>query len=633
MASGGSFSNSIVSGHYKLKVDWSQAQDVSANTSTVTCKMYLINDWSIGIGSRANTCTIGGTAKSFTSPALSGTGTHTLGTVSQSVSHSSDGTKSITISAVFKIQATLSGAYYEQIAAVATVTLNTIPRASSVSGKAAVMGQESTVTVTRASSSFTHTLKYSFGSVTKTFVTKTDAVSVAWTPPLSLASQVPDAMSGTCTITCVTYSGDTKIGTKTCTLKLSVPASVKPSIGSLTAERIDGTVPSSWGIYVQSKSKAKLTVNGAAGSYGSTIASYSISGGGFSSNASSFTTGYLNSYGSITFTATVTDSRGRVSAAASVTVTVERYFVPYFESYSSQRCISSGALSDDGTYVLANALYNRAPCANNNTVTRTIHYKRSADSVWTNAGVIFSSGVPAVFGGGWISTEYSYDIRYTVTDAFHTVSVTDIVTTAAVVMDIKSGGKGLAVGKVSETDNCFEVSEDWDVKVYGKLLKDYISSIAGSMYPVGSIYMSVTNTNPSAYFGGTWAAWGTGRVPVGVDASDTHFSTVEKTGGASTVTLSSSQMPAHTHAKGTLAADSGGAHKHKLNLSKTTWGASSGNKVVVDSTDYTAMDNKNTASGGAHEHTISGTTASTGGGNAHSNLQPYITCYMWKRIS
>ncbi len=633
MASGGSFSNSIVSGHYKLKVDWSQAQDVSANTSTVTCKMYLINDWSIGIGSRANTCTVSGTAKSFTSPAISGTGTHALGTVSHSVSHSSDGTKSITISAVFKIQATLSGTYYEQIAAGATVTLNTIPRASSVSGKAAVMGQESTVTVTRASSSFTHTLKYSFGSVTKTFATKTDAVSVAWTPPLSLASQVPDAVSGTCTITCVTYSGDTKIGTKTCTLKLSVPASVKPSIGSLTAERIDGTVPSSWGIYVQSKSKAKLAVNGAAGSYGSAISSYSISGGGFSSNAPGFTTGYLNSYGSITFTATVTDSRGRVSAAASVTVTVERYFVPYFESYSSQRCISSGALSDDGTYVLANALYNRAPCANNNTVTRTIHYKKTTDSVWTNAGVIFSSGVPAVFGGGWISTEYSYDIRYTITDQFNMVSVQDIVSTAAVVMDFKSGGKGLAVGKVSETDNCFEVSEDWDVKVYGKLLKDYISAIAGSMHPVGSIYMSVSPTNPSAYFGGTWAAWGTGRVPVGVDASDTDFAPVEKTGGASTVTLTAKQMPAHTHAKGTLAADSGGAHKHKLNLSKTTWGASSGNKVVVDSTDYTAMDNKNTASGGAHEHTISGATASAGGGNAHSNLQPYITCYMWKRIS
>ncbi len=631
MASSGSFSNSIVSGHYKLKVDWSQAQNVSENTSTITCKLYLINDWSLGIGSRTNTCTIGGTAKSFTSPSISGTGTHTLGTVSQSVSHSSDGTKSITISAVFKIQATLSGTYYEQMAASATVTLNTIPRASSVSAGSVAMGQEGTVTVTRASSSFTHTLKYTFGSVTKTFATKTGAVSVAWTPPLSLASQVPDAVSGTCTIICVTYSGDTKIGTKTCTLKLSVPASVKPSIGSFTAERDDGTVPSSWGIYVQSKSKAKLTVNGAAGSYGSTISSYSISGGGFAGAAASLTTGFLNSYGDITFTATVTDSRGRVSAAAKATITVEQYFVPYFETYVSHRCDSGGTVSDDGRYVLGNALYNRAPCGNNNRVTRTIYYKRSSDSTWINSGMIFSSGVPIVFGGGNISTEYSYDIRYTITDEFNTVSVQDIVSTAAVVMDFKCGGKGLAVGKVSETDNCFEVSEDWDVKVYGKLLKDYISSIAGSVYPVGSIYMSVTDTNPSAYFGGTWVAWGSGRVPVGVNASDTNFGTVEKTGGASTVTLTTAQMPSHSHAKGTLAADSGGAHKHKLNLSKTTWGASSGNKVVVDSTDYTAMDNKNTASGGAHEHTISGSTAAAGSGNAHSNLQPYITCYMWKR--
>lgn len=415
-------------------------------------------------------------------------------------------------------------------------------------------------------------------------------------------------------------------------MTLTVPASIKPTIGSLTAERVDGTVPSSWGIYVQSKSKAKLTINGAAGSYGSTIASYSISGGGFAGASASLTTGFLNSYGDITFTATVTDSRGRVSAAVKVTITVERYFVPYFETYTSQRCDSGGNLQDDGTYILGNALYNRAPCGNNNRVTRTIYYKKSADSQWTNAGVIFSSGDPIVFGGGNISTEYSYDIRYTITDQFNTVSVQDIVSTAAVVMDFKSGGKGLAVGKVSETDNCFEVSEDWDVKVYGKLLKDYIRSIAGSVYPVGSIYMSVNNTNPSVFFGGTWVAWGSGRVPVGVDASDTNFSTVEKTGGASTVTLTTAQMPSHSHAKGTLAADKGGAHKHNLNLTKSGWGVdNASNKVVVDSTTYTALTNKATASAGAHEHTISDSTASAGSGNAHSNLQPYITCYMWKR--
>ena len=104
MASSGSFSASISSGHYTLRVDWSQSQDVSANTSSITCKVYLVNDWSLSIGSRfANTCTIGGTAQSFTSPAVSGTGTHLLGTVKQDVAHASDGTKSITISAVFKI--------------------------------------------------------------------------------------------------------------------------------------------------------------------------------------------------------------------------------------------------------------------------------------------------------------------------------------------------------------------------------------------------------------------------------------------------------------------------------------------------------------------------------------------------
>lgn len=632
MASSGSFSNSIVSGHYKLRADWSQSKNVSANTSTITCKLYLVNDWSLSMGSRSNTCTINGTAKSFTSPAISTTGTHLLGTVSQSVAHNNDGTKSTTIKAVFNIQVTISGTYYSSITAGATVTLDSIPRASSVSAESVNLGTASTITITRAVSAFTHTLSYKFGSASGTIVTKTTETSVSWTPPLTLASQIPKATTGTCTITCTTYNGSTGIGTKTCTMTLTVPSSVKPTITSLTAERVDGTVPSDWGIFVQSKSKAKLTVNGAAGSYGSTIVSYSISGGGFAGSAASLTTGFLNSYGDITFTATVTDSRGRVSAAAKVIITVERYFVPYFETYTSQRCDSEGNLQDDGTYILGNALYNRAPCGNNNRVTRTIYYKKSSDSEWINAGLIFSSGVPIVFGGGQISTEYSYDIRYTITDQFNTVSVQDIVSTAAVVMDFKCGGKGLAIGKVSETDNCFEVSEDWDVKVYGRLLKDYIQSIAGAAYPVGSIYMSITDTNPSEFFGGTWVAWGSGRVPVGVNASDTNFATVEKTGGASTVTLTTAQMPSHSHGKGTLAADSGGAHKHNITLTKTAWGVDNvSNKVVVDSTTYTALSNKATSSAGAHEHTISGSTAAAGSGSAHSNLQPYITCYMWKR--
>lgn len=634
MASSGSFSGSIVSGHYKLRVDWSQAKNVSANTSTITCKMYLVNDWSLSIGSRSNICTINGTAVAYSSSAISTTGTHSLGTASSTVSHNSDGTKSITIKAVFNIRATISGTYYESITASATVTLDSIPRASSVSAASVNLGAASTITISRASSSFTHTLTYKFGSASGTIVTKTTATSVSWMPPLSLASQIPNATTGTCTITCTTYSGTTSIGSKTCTHTLTVPASVKPTIGSLTAERIDGDVPADWGIYVQTKSKSKLTINGAAGSYGSTIKSYSISGGGFTGAAATLATGFLNNYGNITFTATVTDSRGRVSAVATLTIEVVRYFTPYFERYSSQRCNSAGTLQDDGTYVLGNALYNRAPCENLNRVTRSIFYKKSSDTEWINSGYIFSSGDPIVFGGGNFSTEYSYDIKYTIQDAFNTVSVIDLISTAAVVMDFKSGGKGVAIGKVSETDNMFEVSDKWDVKVYGKLLKDYIQSVAGAIYPIGSIYMSVSPTNPSEYFGGTWVAWGSGRVPVGINTDDSNFGTVEKTGGASTVALTAAQMPSHSHDKGTLAADGNGSHGHNLNLTKAGWGVDgASNKVVVDSTGYTALTNVGTAWAGYHGHTISGSTASAGSGNAHSNLQPYIVCYMWKRTA
>lgn len=634
MASSGSFSGSIHSGHYVLRVDWTQTANVSANTSTITANLYLVNDWSLSISGRTdNTCTIDGTAQTYSSPSISTTGTHLLGTVSQTVSHASDGSKSLTISAVFNIRATLSGTYYSTITASATITLDSIARASSVSASNVTMGSATTIAISRASSAFTHTLTYSFGSATGTIVTKTTATSVSWTPPVSLANQIPKAVTGTCTITCTTYNGSTSIGSKTCTLTLTVPSTVKPTISSLTATRVNGDVPSTWGIYVQTKSKATLSINGAAGSYGSTIASYSITGGGYTSTASSFTTGYLNSSGSITFTATVTDSRGRVSAAATVTISVVVYSPPSFSSYLSQRCLSSGTVNDDGTYIRGLVSYAYASCSSKNTITRAVYYKKASDTTWTNASVAFSSGTAFIFGGGAISTETSYDIKYTLTDAFVTISIQDIVSTAAVVMDFKQGGKGVAVGKVSEVDKAFEVAEDWDVRVYGKLLKDYIKSLVGEMYPVGSIYMSVKNTNPSTYFGGTWVAWGAGRVPVGVNTSDTNFSTVEKTGGASTVTLTSTQIPSHTHAKGTLATASAGAHTHNLNLTKTTWAGSSSSRVVVDSTDYTAMTNNATASAGAHTHTISGSTAATGGGGSHTNLQPYITCYMWKRTA
>lgn len=295
---------------------------------------------------------------------------------------------------------------------------------------------------------------------------------------MTLANQIPNAVSGKCTITCKTYSGTTEVGSKTCTMTLTVPSSVKPTITSLTAARVDGTVPTSWEIYVQSKSKATLTINGAAGAYGSTISSYSITGGGYSSTASSFTTGFLNTSGTITFTASVTDSRGRVSANATVTITVVAYSAPSFSKYISQRCNSAGTASDSGTYVKSTVNFSYASCSSKNTITTATYYRKTTETSWTNASKTFTSGTAFTFGGGNISAESSYEVKFKLTDAFTSIEVTDTLSTASVVMDFKSGGLGVAVGKVAETDQCFEVSDAWDVKVYGMLLEAYIKAKA-----------------------------------------------------------------------------------------------------------------------------------------------------------
>ena len=364
---------------------------------------------------------------------------------STTITHNADGKKSFSLSCEAGVYT-----YAVSVSASGTHTLNTIPRASSVSATNVNMGSATTISISRASSSFTHTLTYKFGNTIGTIVTKTTTTSVSWTPAVSLANQIPSTTSGSCTITCDTYSRSTKIGSKTCTLTLTVPASVKPTLTSVTASRIDESVPSAWEIYVQTKSKVKLTINGAAGSNGSTIKSYSISGGGYSGTASTLTTGFLNSSGTITFTATVTDSRGRVSDAKAVSISVAAYSAPSFSSYQSQRAFSDGTANDDGTYVRGLVVYSFASCSSKNSVSRKTEYRKSGVAEWTDAGVSLSSGTAFTFGGGKISTETSYEIRYTVTDAFSSISIVDVVSTAAVVMDFKSGGKGVAGSRINQ---------------------------------------------------------------------------------------------------------------------------------------------------------------------------------------
>ena len=618
MAKSGSITTNESHGR-SVKLSWSlSSQSVENNQSTLS--------WSItGAGSASGWVMTGGFKAVINGTTVYSTSTDTriqlyngtsVASGTTKITHNADGTKSFSLSIEAGVYT-----YAVSVTASGTHTLDTIPRASTVSATNANMGSASTITITRASSSFTHTLTYSFGSTTGTIVSKTTSTSVSWTPALTLANQIPNAVSGTCTITCDTYNGSTKIGSKTCTLTLTVPASVKPTMTSVTATRVDGDVPAAWAIYVQNKSKATVTINGAAGAYGSTISSYSISGGGYSSTASSFTTGLLAASGTITFTAKVTDSRGRVSDAKTVSISVVAYSAPSFSSYISQRATSAGVINDDGTYIRGLISFSYATCSSKNTITCATYYKKSSATSWTNANKSFSSGTAFTFGGGAISTESSYDVKYTITDAFTTITIIDMVSTASVLMDFKAGGKGIAIGKVSEKDKTLEIADSWELEVHGKKLIDYI-------YPIGSIYLSVNSTSPATLFGGSWTQL-KDRFLLG--AGSTYSSGA--TGGAATHKLSVAEMPSHAHDtpffnnmtnNGEMKSDFIGVFGKGVTASqalKDTGQTSTMEMWWINQT--------NTAEGNEWAYL----TSAKGSGSAHNNMPPYLVVYMWKRTA
>jgi len=138
-------------------------------------------------------------------------------------------------------------------------------------------------------------------------------------------------------------------------------------------------------------------------------------------------------------------------------------------------------------------------------------------------------------------------------------------------------------------------------------VNDNFAQVKKDIYPVGSVYINASvSTNPGTLLGfGTWVAFGAGRVPVGIDASQSEFDTIAETGGAKTHTLSAAEMPTHAHGINSGIGYGAGGFNPALgradaNSPAALWGFSSGN---------------------------------AGSGSAHNNLQPYIVVYMWQRTA
>lgn len=162
-------------------------------------------------------------------------------------------------------------------------------------------------------------------------------------------------------------------------------------------------------------------------------------------------------------------------------------------------------------------------------------------------------------------------------------------------------------------------------------------------WPVGSIFITITTTDPATLLGGgTWVRFGEGKMLVGQSATETEFDTAEETGGAKTVTLTEANLPAHahsiSHAHANATAGSAGAHTHTPSIGTFRCYVGTGGSGASAGAGAEFAQVGNTNSAGAHTHSVpipafSGNSGSIGSGAAVNKLPPYIVVYMWKRTA
>ena len=367
------------------------------------------------------------------------------------------------------------------------------------------MGKSVTISTSAVNSAYRHTLRYAFGKATGT-IAENVASSKSWTPPVSLASRIPDAASGIGTIYCDTYSGSTLLGTKSVSITLTIPSSVVPSAGKLTAAVTEDT--SGTRQFVRGMGKAAVSLSGAAGVYGSSITSYTITGGGWTATNGALTTGTLASAGNITFTATVTDSRGR-KASTTRTISVIDYVKPGVAVCDVYRCDADGNRKKAGTYfaVEINASYS---AITGNTLSITARYKKQSESSYGTAMNVTNNG-KTVIGGGNIGASTTYDVLVTVADKYNSLSIPRTLSTKSVLQSFKRGA-GAAIGKVAELANWLDVA--WDTRVRGTVQADSYTTVAldnTSANPIIFVPRITADalgsgSDGSAYFK-KWLAW------------------------------------------------------------------------------------------------------------------------------
>lgn len=506
MALSGSFSGSIVSEHYKVRVDWTASQDVTNNRTTITCKLYFINDWNINIGARTNTVTIAGTSYSLSSSATSTKGTHYIGSCSKTIDHNPDGSLgNVNISAVFNIKATIDGTYYASISAAATVWIDTIPRASQPS---CITWPENTQNVGNIGSTisihmnrkgnFTHYVYCKWHNKTVE-IGQNVADGVRWTIPLDFIDDIPNSLSSWGTIYVDTYSGTTCIGTKSVRFDATVPDTdvTKPTATmDISPSNIGEWVTTD---YVQGMSQVIATMTASA-QFKANIKSYNVTVDGKTTTESTgnITTQVLNNSGTFTVVGKSIDTRNIASIEIKKDITVIPYGKPYITHNSSRSNIVCARydeekedFADNGTSIklIFGAKWYSLSNKENTATVQVRCVSSNTDSGWIPIEAVAQGGgeenkyisyydIDVVVPGVTVAVDKTYQVYIRCVDNFGNYnSDSDLpykIPTEDVCLHLGEKGNKAAFGKYSERDKTLEVASDWDLMLKNQILNDFV---------------------------------------------------------------------------------------------------------------------------------------------------------------
>lgn len=458
MASNGSTSVSVTS-YNTLKFNWVQISQSATNNETVINWSLQLVAGSAGLiqssTSKSWSVTVNGTTYSGTnSVAIDNNTTKTLASGQTTIKHNDDGSKSFNYSFSQEFAITFAGVSIGTKTGSGTGTLNNISRATTPTTHATSVDMGTTLTIYtyRSNSAFKHDLEYAFAGGEYTSIQKDVETVAYWQVPLDFANSIPNTTSGTLTIRCTTKNGSTVVGTKTALVTVKVPTTFTPTITKVTPTEANVGLPTGIGAYVQSKSKVAVSIT-ASGTYGSTIKSYSSTVLGKTYTGASFTTDTIGQSGTVSIVTTVTDSRGRTTSKTT-NITSLAYAAPKITLFEVGRYNSSGVADPDGIYARIRLSYGVTSLNSKNTASVKVEYKRSTNSTWSTltTGTALSLNTTLTPQTPTFSTDYQWDFRVTLTDAFTSATpatYTAVMPSGAVILDIKADGKGIAFFKTS----------------------------------------------------------------------------------------------------------------------------------------------------------------------------------------